>query len=274
MAKTYFIGDIQGCAEQLQSLLLKIEQIEADAHYLFAGDLVNRGPQSLASLRLIRDLQLAGRADSVLGNHDLHLLAVACGIRPLHRNDTLEDILTAPDREDLLEWLRHRPMAIRKSDHVLVHAGVFPQWSDAQVMDLAQEVEQELRGKHWLKLLKNMYGNQPAQWQDDLQGFDRYRCIINAMTRMRFCSADGTMDFASKDGIGSAPEGYASWFDLPRKTADTTMVFGHWSTLGLVLRPNLISLDTGCVWGGKLTAVALEDREVIQIDCPQQQKPG
>ena len=274
MAKTYFIGDIQGCAEQLQNLLSSIEQTEPNAQYLFAGDLVNRGPMSLASLRLIRDLQLAGRADSVLGNHDLHLLAVAAGLRPLHRSDTLDDILDAPDREDLLEWLRHRPMAICTDQHLLVHAGVYPQWSSTKVLELAAEVEHKLRGKNWLKLLQNMYGNQPAQWQDDLQGHDRYRCIINALTRMRFCSQDGVMEFASKDGAGTTPDGYAPWFDLQRGTENITMVFGHWSTLGLLLRPNLISLDTGCVWGGKLTAVALEDREVVQVDCPQQQEPG
>lgn len=274
MAKTYFIGDIQGCAGQLRTLLDKIVQTETDARYLFAGDLVNRGPQSLQSLRLVRDLHLAGKADSVLGNHDLHLLAVASGIRPLHSTDTLDDILHAPDRDDLLNWLRCRPLAIYQDRHLLVHAGVFPQWSAQQTMNLAQEVENLLRSDQWVEVLRHMYGNRPAQWRDDLQGDDRYRCIINALTRIRFCSQDGTMDFSSKDGMGSAPAGYTSWFDLPRATENTTMVFGHWSTLGLVLRPNLISLDTGCVWGGKLTAVALEDREVVQIDCPQQQKPG
>ncbi|WP_162057728.1 symmetrical bis(5'-nucleosyl)-tetraphosphatase [Undibacterium sp. KW1] len=274
MAITYFIGDIQGCADQLQSLLKKIEQTEPDAQYLFAGDLVNRGPKSLASLRLIRDLQIAGRAESVLGNHDLHLLAVANGIRKASRSDTLDDILQAPDREELLDWLRHRPMAISQHQHLLIHAGIFPQWSAKQTMKLAHEVETQLRGKHWLDLLRNMYGNTPAQWQDDLQGYDRLRCIINALTRMRFCSADGVMDFDSKDGLESAPQGFAPWFDLSRASEKNTLVFGHWSTLGLILRDNLISLDTGCVWGGKLTAVALEDRQVVQIDCPQQQKPG
>ncbi|MFZ6756860.1 symmetrical bis(5'-nucleosyl)-tetraphosphatase [Undibacterium sp. Ji50W] len=274
MSKTYFIGDIQGCAEQLQTLLDKIEARSPHAYFLFAGDLVNRGPHSLASLRLIRSLQQSGRAESVLGNHDLHLLAVAHGIRPAHRNDTLDDILQAPDRDALLYWLRQRPLAIFKNQHVLVHAGVFPQWSAAQTLSLAKEVETRLRAPDWLDLLQNMYGNTPDHWQDDLQGHARYRCIINALTRMRFCSADGKMDFATKDGAGAAPEGFAPWFDLPRATEDSTMVFGHWSTLGLVLRPNLVSLDTGCVWGGKLTAVALEDRDVVQIDCPQQQQPG
>jgi len=274
MAKTYFIGDIQGCAGQLQSLLDKIEQTEPDAQYLFAGDLVNRGPLSLTSLRLIRDSQIAGRAESVLGNHDLHLLAVANGIRKAHRSDTLDDILQAPDREELLDWLRHRPLAILQHQHLLVHAGIFPQWSANQTIKLAHEVETQLRSEDWLDLLRNMYGNTPAQWRDDLQGYDRSRCIINALTRMRFCSADGVMDFDSKDGLDSPPKGFAPWFDLPRASEKNTVVFGHWSTLGLILRNNLISLDTGCVWGGKLTAVTLEDREVVQINCPQQQKPG
>ncbi|MFZ3004396.1 MAG: symmetrical bis(5'-nucleosyl)-tetraphosphatase [Undibacterium umbellatum] len=274
MAKTYFIGDIQGCGDQLQNLLSKIEQTEPHAQYLFAGDLVNRGPKSLASLRLIRDLQIAGRAESVLGNHDLHLLAVAHDLRKAHRSDTLDDILQAPDREELLDWLRHRPLAILQHQHLLVHAGIFPQWSAKQTMKLAHEVETQLRSEEWLDLLRNMYGNTPAQWHDDLQGYDRSRCIINALTRMRFCSADGVMDFDSKDGLDSAPKGFTPWFDLPRASEKTSVVFGHWSTLGLILRDNLISLDTGCVWGGKLTAVALEDRQVVQIDCPQQQKPG
>ncbi|MFZ6732833.1 symmetrical bis(5'-nucleosyl)-tetraphosphatase [Undibacterium sp. Ji42W] len=274
MAKTYFIGDIQGCADQLQSLLNKIELTEPDAQYLFAGDLVNRGPKSLSSLRLIRDLQIAGRAESVLGNHDLHLLAVANGIRKVHRSDTLDDILQAPDREELLDWLRRRPMAILLHQHLLIHAGIFPQWSAKHTMKLAHEVETQLRSKDWIDLLHHMYGNTPAQWQDDLQGYDRLRCIINALTRMRFCSADGVMDFDSKDGLDSAPQGFAPWFDLSRASEKHTVVFGHWSTLGLILRDNLISLDTGCVWGGKLTAVALEDRQIMQIDCPQQQKPG
>ncbi|MFZ6815317.1 symmetrical bis(5'-nucleosyl)-tetraphosphatase [Undibacterium sp. Rencai35W] len=271
---TYVIGDIQGCCEQLQQLLTKIEQQSPQARLLFAGDLVNRGPQSLATLRLVKQLHEQGRADSVLGNHDLHLLAVANGIRPAHRSDTLDDILQAPDRDDLLDWLRHRPLAICLDDHLLIHAGVFPQWSVQQTLSLAQEVTTQLQSENWISLLRQMYGNTPNQWNDHLQGADRYRCIINALTRMRFCSSDGIMDFASKDGVGTAPAGYAPWFDLPRASADHTLVFGHWSTMGLVLRPNLISLDTGCVWGGKLTGVSLRNRDVVQIDCPQQQEPG
>ena len=274
MSSTYFIGDIQGCADQLRELIEVIERTSSNNYYLFAGDLVNRGPKSLDTLRLIRTLQQTGRAESVLGNHDLHLLAVANGIRQPHRTDTLEAILDAPDRDELLHWLRQRPMAIFKNDHLLVHAGVFPSWSAEQTMSLAHEVETMLKGADWLDFLRTMYGNTPDAWRDSLQGNDRLRCIINALTRMRFCSADGRMDFETKEGVGSTLPGYAAWFDLPRATSACTMVFGHWSTLGLILRPNLISLDTGCVWGGKLTAVAMHERHVIQIDCPQQQKPG
>ncbi|MFZ6847069.1 symmetrical bis(5'-nucleosyl)-tetraphosphatase [Undibacterium sp. RuRC25W] len=274
MSTTYFIGDIQGCADQLHELIALIERTSSNNYYLFAGDLVNRGPKSLETLRLIRTLQQTGQAESVLGNHDLHLLAVANGIRPSHRSDTLDQILQAPDRDELLHWLRHRPMAILKNAHLLVHAGLFPSWSAQQTMALAHEVETMLKSVDWLAFLRTMYGNTPEAWSDDLQGNDRLRCIVNALTRMRFCSAEGRMDFASKDGLAAAPAGYAPWFDLPRATADCTVVFGHWSTLGLVLRPNLISLDTGCVWGGKLTAVAMNDRQIIQVDCPQQQKPG
>ena len=271
---TYFIGDIQGCDDQLGELLQRIEQRSPSARYLFAGDLVNRGPKSLQTLRRVRALQQAGRAESVLGNHDLHLLAVAHGIRPAHRSDTLTEILNAPDCAELLEWLRQRPMAITEQQHLLIHAGLFPSWSAEKTMALAGEVETMLRSADWLGFLRQMYGNTPAYWDEGLQGADRLRCIVNALTRMRFCSIEGQMDFASKDGVGTAPQGHAPWFDLPRASDNSTVVFGHWSTLGLVLRHNLISLDTGCVWGGKLTAVALQDRTLLQIDCPQQQKPG
>ena len=272
--KTFVIGDIQGCCDQLETLLQLIFEVDADAKVLFTGDLVNRGPKSLEALRLVKNM--GARANTVLGNHDLHLLAVAHGIRTPHRSDTLNDILSAPDREELLDWLRHRPLAILEQDHLLVHAGIFPQWSAEQTMALAQEVQDILRGPDWLDSLAQMYGNTPAQWNDNLQGIERWRCIINGLTRMRSmpCSVDGVMDFASKEGMQGAPEGFLPWFDLiDRKSADTTVIFGHWSTLGLLLRSNLISLDTGCVWGGKLSAISLNDRSLIQIACPQQQRP-
>lgn len=269
---SFVIGDIQGCCDQLEQLLQLIFAVDADARILFTGDLVNRGPKSLETLRLVKNM--GARADTVLGNHDLHLLAVAHGIRPAHRNDTLNDILQAPDRKELLNWLRHRPLAIFEQDHLLVHAGIFPQWTVDQTIALAKEVQDILCGPDWLDFLTQMYGNTPDQWSDKLQGVERWRCIINGLTRMRFCSVDGVMDFASKEGMQGAPEGFLPWFDvIGRKSEDSTIVFGHWSTLGLLLKPNLISLDTGCVWGGKLTAISLSDRSLIQIACPQQQRP-
>jgi len=270
---TYTIGDIQGCDGQLNALLERINASTPDADLRFVGDLVNRGPQSLATLRHIRSL--GSRAQAVLGNHDLHLLAVSQGIRPLHATDTLQDILIAPDRDELIGWLRHRPLALFEQGHLLFHAGVLPEWDAEKVMALAHEVEAMLRGPDWVDFLHHMYGNEPAIWSDNLEGYDRLRCIINTLTRIRFCRPDGGIDFKIKEGAGAAPDGYVPWFDMPgRKTADVTCVFGHWSALGLTLRPNLIGLDTGCVWGGKLTAVRLEDRALFQVECPQAQPIG
>ena len=270
---TYVIGDLQGCCGQLQTLLEKITAATSAPRLIFAGDLVNRGPQSLATLRLLRSL--GDTASTVLGNHDLHLLAAAHGIRKPHRSDTLDDILNAPDRDELLDWLRRQPLALSIEDYLIVHAGVMPQWTTQQVVALAQEVEQVLRGPDWVDFLRQMYGNTPARWDDSLQGTDRFRCIVNALTRIRFCTAEGEMDFSRADAPQEAPPGYMPWFDVPgRKTEATTIVFGHWSTLGLLLRPNVIALDTGCIWGGKLTAVRLEDRAIFQVDCPQHQEPG
>ncbi|MBB3213020.1 bis(5'-nucleosyl)-tetraphosphatase (symmetrical) [Herbaspirillum sp. Sphag1AN] len=268
---TYAIGDLQGCGQQLQNLLSLINQTEPNAQLLFVGDLVNRGPQSLETLRQLR--ALGDRAKAVLGNHDLHLLAVSQGIRKQHRTDTLDDILHAPDREELLDWVRHRPLALLEHGHLLFHAGILPEWTAEQTMALAHEVETVLRGPDWVEFLRHMYGNEPAHWRDDLQGHDRLRCIVNTLTRLRFCTPDGGIDFTIKEGLEAAPPGYVPWFDMPeRKTTDVTCVFGHWASLGLTLRPNLIGLDTGCVWGGKLTAVRLEDRELLQVSCPQAQQ--
>lgn len=270
---TYAIGDVQGCHGRLEALLEKIDLIDPEARFIFVGDLVNRGPASLATLRQVR--ALGDRARVLLGNHDLHLLAVAHGIRKPHRSDTLDDILNAPECKDLLDWLRRQPLALLESGHLLVHAGLVPQWTAQQAIDLAHEVETVLCGPDWLVFLKEMYGNTPARWNDALTGADRLRCIVNALTRIRFCTADGTMDFVTSKGTETTLPGHMPWFDVPgRKSEDTTVVFGHWSTLGLIMRPNLISLDTGCLWGGKLTAVCLEDRSVVQVDCPQYQRPG
>ncbi len=270
---TYTIGDIQSCYSSLLQLLELLHSTCSNPKFIFVGDLINRGPQSLQTIRKIK--ALGDKAKVVLGNHDLHLMAVAYGIRHSHPSDTIQEILDAPDREELLEWLRRQPLALFEAGHLLVHAGVVPQWTCQQTLKLAQEVETVLRSPDWLDFLRHMYGNSPAQWNEELHGYDRLRCIVNALTRIRFCRADGAMDFASKES-GIAPEsGYMPWFDVPgRKTANTPVVFGHWSTLGLLQRPNLLGIDTGCVWGGKLTAVRLEDHAIFQVDCPQYCKPG
>lgn len=270
---TYAIGDLQGCHGQLRCLLEKIDAQSPDARLIFVGDIVNRGPASLSTLRHVREL--GSRARIVLGNHDLNLLAVACGLRTPHAGDTLDDILQAEDRDELIDWLRHQPLAFAEDDFLFVHAGVLPQWTAAQTLSLAHEVESALQSDDWVDFLRSMYGNAPAAWNDKLQGTDRLRVIVNALTRIRFCHSDGAMDLKTSEGVGNVPEGLTPWFDMPdRRSSDTTVVFGHWSTLGLVLRPNLIALDTGCVWGGKLSAVNLQDRSIIQVDCPQHQQPG
>jgi len=272
--RTYVIGDLQGCAHEARVLLDRIEEdARGDARILFVGDLINRGPESLAALRGIKALADArpGRVEALLGNHDLHLLAVAAGAQAASKSDTLDEILAAPDRDALIEWLRHRPLAMFVDAHLLVHAGVPPQWTAEQAMALAGEVEAALRGEAWKDFLGQMYGNEPNRWDDALTGVNRLRCIVNAFTRMRLCYLDGTMDFSHKESDAGPPgSGLVPWFDLPgRRTADVTVVFGHWSALGLVLRPNLVGLDSGCVWGGKLTAVCLDDRALLQVDCPE-----
>lgn len=270
---TYAIGDIQGCAARLDALLALIDAESPDAELIFLGDLVNRGPDSLGTLRTIQ--ALGARARVVLGNHDLHLLAVANGIRQPNRADTITDILSASDRDSLLDWLRHQPMALRMDDYLLVHAGVLPQWRATDVIHFAQEVERQLQGEDWVGFLRTMYGNEPVRWHDDLTGAARLRCIVNGLTRLRYCTVDGDMDFITKESPGNPPPGYVPWFAVPgRRTADVTVVFGHWSTLGLSVQPNVIGLDTGCVWGGKLTALRLADRALLQVSCPQYQKPG
>jgi bis(5'-nucleosyl)-tetraphosphatase (symmetrical) len=272
--KTYAIGDLQGCAHETDLLLNRIgAQAGADTAVVLVGDLVNRGPHSLAALRRVAALCEAsdGRVEALLGNHDLHLLAVACGAQQASKSDTFDELLAAPDRDYLMDWLRRRPLAKLVGGNLLFHAGVFPQWSAQQTIALAGEVEAVLRGPGWIDFLGQMYGNEPNRWDDSLAGIARLRCIVNALTRMRFCAPDGTMEFGQKESAG-APEGSGllPWFDLPgRATADMTVVFGHWSALGLLLRDNVIGLDSGCVWGGKLSAVCLEDRSLLQVDCPE-----
>jgi bis(5'-nucleosyl)-tetraphosphatase (symmetrical) len=266
----WVVGDLQGCLASLQELL---GRLPPTARLLFIGDLINRGPQSLATLRFVRSL--GGRAEALLGNHDLHLLAVAAGIRRQHDDDTLTDILAAPDREQLLDWLRARPLALHESGALFVHAGVLPQWSVEQTLRLAGEIEARLRAPDYRTFLATMYGNRPAQWDDRLDGAGRARCVINALTRLRFVAADGTMDFAVKEGAAAAPPGLLPWFDHPqRATRGTPVVFGHWSTLGMLVRDDAVCVDTGCVWGGALTALGWPSRRLVQVPCPQYRPPG
>ncbi len=271
----FLIGDVQGCCDALDRLLAEIGFSPSRDHLWFLGDLVNRGPQSLATMRRVK--ALGGAADSLLGNHDLHLLAVADGAQALKRSDTLAGILDAPDREGLLDWLRSQRLAAVEAGWLLVHAGVAPQWDRTATLALAAEVEAVLRGSDRAAFLRKMYGDAPTRWSEGLAGVDRLRFIVNALTRMRFCDARGHLEFAAKDGAGTAPKGYMPWFEVPgRMTAGTPIAFGHWSTLGLIDTPELLSLDTGCVWGGALSAVRVDGghRELHQVRCPQARKPG
>lgn len=257
MSKIYAVGDVQGCTPSLKALLKKIPK---QSKMIFLGDLVNRGPDSLGTLRLLKALQESGRAECILGNHDLHLLAIDAGIRKMKGLDTVESILQAPDRLELIDWIRKRPMALSNGQVLAVHAGVLPQWDLRQTIECAQEVEKALRSKSYKTFLANMYGNTPNQWSKSLKGHERLRVITNALTRMRFCTPNGQMEFDSKEGLENGPAGYMPWFKVPkRKTRDTVIYFGHWSTLGLLRDQNVVGLDTGCVWGGKLTAIQISD---------------
>jgi bis(5'-nucleosyl)-tetraphosphatase (symmetrical) len=276
--KTFAIGDLQGCQHEMGLLLERIDQEQdgdPDRAIVFVGDLVNRGPDSLGALRRVMALCEAsgGRVEALLGNHDLHLLAVAAGVQRASRGDTFDAILAAPDREVLLDWLRRRPLALRRGAHLLFHAGVLPEWSAEQTIALSREVEAVLQGPLWRDFLAHMYGDTPARWDDALRGEARLRCIVNALTRMRFCTPDGAMVFGHKESAGApAGSGLLPWFELAqRRTRDVTVVFGHWSALGLLMREDVVGLDSGCVWGGKLSAVCLEDRRLLQVDCPEYQ---
>lgn len=270
---TYAVGDLQGCHTPLLHLLDEVKFDPAADRLWLVGDLVNRGPESLEVLRFVRGLGDA--AVCVLGNHDLHLLALAEGHGRVHRGDTLDAILAAPDRDELLGWLRAQRLAWRQGDWLMVHAGVLPGWSPADVMRYAAEAEAVLRGPDYRAFFAQMYGNTPAAWDAHLSGVERLRVIVNTFTRLRYCSPAGEMEFHHKGAPGTQPAGWLPWFDVPgRKTADATLVIGHWSTLGLVNRPELVALDTGCLWGGQLTAVRLEDRAVFAVRCPQMKAPG
>ena len=270
MSKIYAVGDIQGCAPSLKSL---VKKLPAKSKMIFLGDLVNRGPDSLGALRYLKQLQEEKRIECILGNHDLHLLAVDAGIRKTKGLDNVQPILEAHDRAELMDWLRHRPMALSNGKVLTVHAGVLPQWDLQQTIECAQEVEKALRKKSYKDFLANMYGNTPNKWSNSLKGYERLRVITNALTRIRFCTPAGTMEFESKEGFEDGLKGYIPWFKTPkRKTQDTLIYFGHWSTLGLLRHQNVIGLDTGCVWGGKLTAMEIPDSgkpnkslEMIQV---------
>ena len=271
----YLVGDIQGCCAALDALLARIAFSPSRDRLTVLGDLVNRGPQSLATLQRLRGLGAA--ATCLLGNHDLHLLAVAQGVRSVHRSDTLSDILDSPDREACIDWLRQRRLAVFDDGWLMVHAGVVPQWDVATALQLAAEVERHLQSDDLHDFLNVMYGNEPARWDASLSGADRLRFAVNVFTRIRFVAADGTLELKTKEGAGGAPEGHTAWFDAPRRrTAGVPIAFGHWSTLGLVQRPDLLSLDTGCVWGGRLTAARIDGgrSEIIQVECTQARKPG
>lgn len=276
LMSVYWVGDVQGCDAPLGRLLDELGFSPSRDTLYVLGDLVNRGP---ASEQVLRRLMAMGHAvQCVLGNHDLHLLAVAAGAGRLKPMDTLEGILHAADRPALLDWLRHQRMAIWDHGVLMVHAGVLPTWTVAQTLALASEVEVVLRGPDLSDFLHQMYGNEPAAWRDDLTGADRLRVVVNALTRLRFCSTDGVMEFATKESADAAPAGFMPWFDVPdRQTVDVTVAFGHWSTLGQLQRRNVWALDTGCVWGGCLSAMRLGDHgqhELIQVKCEQAQRPG
>ena len=285
----YLIGDVQGCDSALQRLLNEISFSPSRDTLYFLGDLVNRGPDSAGVLR--RLMAYGAAAPCILGNHDLHLLAVAHGVRKPHRKDTLNEILQAPDRAAMLDWLRHQRMArlecVDGHEVLMIHAGVQPAWTAAKTIALGGEVEAVLQSPDIGDFLHEMYGDEPTRWDDTLSGNARLRVIVNTLTRLRFCTAQGEMEFAAKESAASAPAGFMPWFEVPqRQTRDITVAFGHWSTLGWLNRPDVLALDTGCVWGGCLSALRVGDRltthpdpapllpTLFQVKCDQAQVPG
>jgi bis(5'-nucleosyl)-tetraphosphatase (symmetrical) len=280
----YLIGDIQGCDEALERLLTHITFSPSRDTLYVLGDLVNRGPNNTGVLR--RLMGYGSSAQCLLGNHDLHLLAVSQGVRQPNKQDTLQDILSAPDRDALLHWLRHQHMAMQAGQVLMVHAGVLPQWTAQQTMTRAGEVEAVLRSDDWVQFMPQMYGGLPNVWRDDLAGADRLRVIVNALTRLRFCDAQGAMDFSVKEGADKAPAHLMPWFDVPgRLTADVRIAFGHWSTVQIADRADVVCLDDGCVWGGCLSAAKLETPDTharvldapgwhrLSVKCPQTMDP-
>ena len=264
---TYAIGDIQGCFRQFEQLLRLIDFSPSRDHLWLTGDLVNRGPDSLGMLRWAFKYQ--DSISMVLGNHDLHLLAVSEGFGRVKPDDTLLDILDAADGKILLDWLRMQPLMIAGEGYAMVHAGLLPSWSIRKALRLAEEVEAELSGPNYRAFFSRMYGNKPVRWSDDLKGIDRLRMIVNVMTRMRLITRDGELDLAFKGELADAPASLIAWFDAPNpRWSDTPLIFGHWSALGLRLDDRVLAIDTGCLWGGSLTAVRLSDRQAFQLPCP------
>ena len=262
----YAIGDLQGCFVSLQALLTKINFDRGRDQLWFVGDLVNRGPDSLSCLRFVRGL--GARAAVVLGNHDLHLLAVAEGLAKLGKRDTLHSILDAPDREQLLEWLRNQQLIHLEDNFLMVHAGLLPQWTLPQALALAGEIEGLLRGPKRHTFLKNMYGNEPNIWEETLKGKARHRLVTNAFTRMRILGKKNELDLEFKGDLAAIPPGSVPWFSKRHPSlSDVTIVAGHWSALGLHVTPNFVGLDSGCAWGNQLTALRLEDRAIFQVAC-------
>lgn len=262
----YAVGDVQGCYDQLMRVLDRAAFDPNRDELWFVGDLVNRGPRSSDVIRFA--MHLGERAVAVLGNHDLTLLAVAEGIRKPHADDTFSDVLDAPDRDGLIEWLRRQKLMHAAAGYAMVHAGLLPQWSIGQALALAREVEAALAAPDYRDFLSNMYGNEPVRWHDGLAGIHRLRIVVNAMTRMRLVSADGTLEYSHKAGIDNLPKDYMPWYDVPdRASRGTTVVFGHWASLGLLVRPDVVGLDSGCVWGRQLSVLRLSDRKIIQCDC-------
>ncbi len=267
---TYVVGDIQGCDDELAELLALIRFNAATDHVYFVGDLVNRGPKSAAALRRVKAMTDANAAESVLGNHDFFLIMALEGFSELHDGDTLNEVLSQPDAGELVDWLRHRPLLIEFEDKVIVHAGLLPAWTLADARMLAREIERELRGPNYRAFLRTLFGNEPRCWHDDLIGVARQRAVVNAFARLRFCTPFSEIEFKEKRDASFAPEGFSPWFKLPgRRTADTHVIGGHWSSEGLRLLPNVSLLDSGCLWGGALTAVRLQDRAVFQVPSQQ-----
>lgn len=267
---TYAIGDIQGCYHALMALLKRLRFNPKHDTLWLVGDLINRGSGSLEVLRWCYQHQLSLKI--VLGNHDLHALAVVHGLRPAHKGDTLQPSIDASDSEALFTWLRHQALMIAQQEnasdgYVMVHAGLLPQWTIDQALSYAREVEAVLQSDEYPTFLTNMYGGLPNQWQADVAGMDRLRIITNAMTRMRICTPAGEMEFAFKGELADIPVGYLAWFDVPnRQSQSTQIICGHWSALGLRQRSNVHALDTGCLWGGQLTAMCLENHEITQVN--------